>query len=361
MERRDWCINGRFLTQKITGVQRYAREIVQGLDELIAERHPLTAGLRVEILMPEAGLALPGLKAIESRVVTGLKGHLWEQIVLPAQAKGKILNLCNTAPVSGRNIVCIHDMNVVEFPASYSLQFRLLYKALIPAVARRAKLVTTVSRYSAEKIAAVGLDSGAIAVLPNGHEHAKAWFPTHSPATEKAAGSRTVVVLGSGAPHKNVAMLRALAGDMAKEGLKLAIVGALDAKVFQAAGLDATTDAISVGRLSDDELAALLGDCLCLAFPSFVEGFGLPPLEAMALGCPVVSSDRASLPEVGGSAVLYADPDRPQEWLKAFLRLRDDPSLRASLIEKGRVQAGQFSWRGSALGYLESMAKIDRS
>jgi glycosyltransferase involved in cell wall biosynthesis len=360
MGRRDWCINGRFLTQKVTGVQRYAREIVQELDQWIAERHPLAEGLKVEILVPEAGLALPELKAIECRAVTGLKGHLWEQIVLPAQAKGKILNLCNTAPVLGQNIVCIHDMNVVEFPGSYSLQFRLLYKMLIPAVARRAKLVTTVSRYSAEKIAAVGLDPDAIAVLPNGHEHAKAWRPTRSSATEKAVGPRTVVVLGSGAPHKNVAMLRALAREMAEAGLKLAIVGALDAKVFQTASPDSSADAITVGRLSDDELAALLGDCLCLAFPSFVEGFGLPPLEAMALGCPVVSSDRASLPEVGGGAVLYANPERPREWLAAFLRLRDDPALRASLIEKGLAQAGQFSWRGSALGYLKAMAKLDR-
>ncbi|WP_164119480.1 glycosyltransferase, partial [Stenotrophomonas maltophilia] len=89
--------------------------------------------------------------------------------------------------------------------------------------------------------------------------------------------------------------------------------------------------------------------------------FGLPPLEAFAIGCPVVSSDRASLPEVCGEAALYAAPDRPDQWLSAFCALRDDPRLRAALIERGHARARAFSWRESALGYLDAMARLDEA
>jgi glycosyltransferase involved in cell wall biosynthesis len=90
-----------------------------------------------------------------------------------------------------------------------------------------------------------------------------------------------------------------------------------------------------------------------------VEGFGLPPLEAMALGCPVVMSDRASLPEVGGAAVLYASPENADDWLNCFMRLLDDEELRITLIQRGREQAAQFRWAASAHRYLELMRSLD--
>jgi glycosyltransferase involved in cell wall biosynthesis len=114
-----------------------------------------------------------------------------------------------------------------------------------------------------------------------------------------------------------------------------------------------------LGRLADGELAALLQHSLCLAFPSLTEGFGLPPLEAMALGCPVVVSDRASLPEICGDAALYAAPDSEQRWLAALSALKSDAGLRKRLIAAGRMRARQFSWRRSAAAYLEVLAQLD--
>jgi glycosyltransferase involved in cell wall biosynthesis len=113
--------------------------------------------------------------------------------------------------------------------------------------------------------------------------------------------------------------------------------------------------------LPDEELAALLRDSLCLAFPSLAEGFGIPPLEAMALGCPVVASDRASLPEVCGDAALYASATDPEAWHSSFIRLHCDAKLRADLISRGEARARRFSWRASAELYLQTMMQLDRA
>ena len=101
-------------------------------------------------------------------------------------------------------------------------------------------------------------------------------------------------------------------------------------------------------------------DSFCLAFPSFTEGFGLPPLEAMALGCPVIATDRASLPEICGEAALFASPTDPEAWFRQLIRLRSSASLRAQLVAKGRLRAKLFSWAKSAELYLELMARADR-
>lgn len=357
MSNLDWTINGRFLTQGVTGVQRYAREIVSELDLLLQECHPLTAGLKIEIVAPGSARDLLHLKALSVRRAGRFEGHLWEQASLLREARGGIVNLCNTAPLLGRhNVVCIHDLNVRDYPESYSRRFRTLYNALIPRLARRAGRVTTVSHHSAARIGTLGVPAERIGVLPNGHEHVGKWRPRSSPKVQEARGANTVVVLGSAAPHKNIAMLLRLAPEMEAAGLKLAVVGGFDASVFAGTAPISGGNIVVTGRLSDDELAALLQDCLCLAFPSFIEGFGLPPLEAMALGCPVVSSNRTSLPEVGGDAVIYADPDDAASWLSSFCRLRDDTALREVLVAKGLRQAERFSWRQSALGYLKIMA-----
>ena len=111
--------------------------------------------------------------------------------------------------------------------------------------------------------------------------------------------------------------------------------------------------------VDDDDLAFLYRQALCLVFPSRVEGFGLPPLEAMALGCPVISSDAASLPEVCGEAVLYAPPDEAAAWLIAIGRIAAEPILRERLAAVGPKRAESFSWRKSTEKYLELMFALD--
>ena len=363
---RTWKINGRFLGQPLTGVQRYATEILAAMDRLIQQRHPLTDDLAVEILAPEgvdSATSTDRFPNIPVRRVGPGSGHVWEQTVLPGQAQDAgLLCLCNTAPLlHPRTILCIHDLNTRLFPQSYSLPYRLYHRYVTPLAARRATRLVTVSHYSAHQITAWGLATAdRITVIPNGHEHALRWTPRHSDATRKAAGADTIVVIGSPAPHKNVGMLLALAPRLDAFGFRIALVGSLDTRVFQGSGAAATSSNVTaLGRLTDNQMAALTGSSLCLAFPSFAEGFGLPPLEAMALGCPVVTSDRASMPEICGDAVLYADPDQPEAWLEAFRTLRADPGLRFKLTAIGKARAALFNWTDSALAWLELMAKLD--
>ena len=114
-----------------------------------------------------------------------------------------------------------------------------------------------------------------------------------------------------------------------------------------------------LGRVNDDDLAYLYRQALCLVFPSKTEGFGLPVLEAMALGCPVISSDAASLPEVCGEAALYASPDDAAAWLAAIGRLAAEPMLRENLAGAGPKRSKAFSWRQGAEKYLELMFAVD--
>lgn len=359
---RHWTINGRFLSQPTTGVQRYAREIVRSLDVLIAERGPLTRGLELRLHCPSDSSDLP-LNCIEHCKIGSTGGHLWEQTRLAASLHGGgLLSLCNTGPLlSRKHIVCIHDANVWNTPQSYSLGFRASYKALLPCLGKTACNISTVSHFSLTELVRRDIvPLGRAFVAPNGHEHALMWKPEHSAATKLVASRDTIVMVGSAAPHKNVDLVLGLADRLEKVGLKIAVVGMSDSHVFNRGTARAEARNIHwLGRISDSELAALLMDSLCLAFPSLTEGFGLPVVEAMALGCPVVVSDRASLPEVCGNAALYAPVDNSHAWLDRFTSLRDSKALRVQLTAKGKARALAYSWRASALRYLEAMAVAD--
>ncbi|MGX5851102.1 glycosyltransferase family 4 protein [Mesorhizobium sp. PL10] len=359
---RRWTINGRFLSQATTGVQRYAREVVHALDALIAEHDPLTRGLEVGLHCPPGSDKMP-LAFIGRREIGRTSGHIWEQTQLPLSLNGGgLLSLCNTGPLlSRKHIVCIHDANVWNAPQSYSRAFRSFYKTLLPCLGKTAWRVSTVSDYSLGELVHRGVVPGQRAfVARNGHEHALRWTPEHSVRTRMAASRETIVMIGSSAPHKNVGLVLNMADRLAEAGLRIAIVGMSDSRVFRSGATRPNAGNIHwLGRISDGELAALLGDSLCLAFPSLTEGFGLPALEAMAIGCPVVVSDRASLPEVCGNAVLYAPPDDPEAWFDHFMQLRNSEALRLQMIGKGRARAATYRWRATALGYLQAMAAAD--
>jgi glycosyltransferase involved in cell wall biosynthesis len=359
---RHWTINGRFLSQPVTGVQRYAREIVRALDDLLAEQPSVARGLEIEILMPP-GTEIPfSLLAIGSRSVGKIGGHAWEQSVLPATIKGGVLSLCNTGPlVSRKHIACIHDANTFIVPESYSLAFRALYRMLLPLLGRSARSVATVSGFSQRELVRHHIAANEkIFIAPDGHEHALRWKPLHSIATKRAASRNTIVMIGSAAPHKNSDLILGMCDRLGAAGLSVAVVGLSDPRVFKKE--DKRVDAGNVhwlGRISDEQLAALLRDSMCLAFPSFTEGFGLPVLEAMAVGCPVVVTDQASLPEVCGNAALYAPPTDVGVWFKHFTALKDSDALRLQMITRGKASAARFSWRASAMRYLEAMAAAD--
>jgi glycosyltransferase involved in cell wall biosynthesis len=240
------------------------------------------------------------------------------------------------------------------------LAFRLYYRAALTPLARNAARVVTVSSFSADMLDKFGLKRREeISIIPNGHEHVRSWRAERSPFALRAANERPFVfVLGSRAKHKNVEMLFSIADELDALGLDIWVAGA-SGTYFSAVGqVPAPQNVRMLGFVTDDDLAALYGRALCFAFPSLIEGFGLPVLEAMALGCPVVASDTASLPEVCGEAALFAGPNSPRVWLNHISRLKADPGLGRDLRARGLRQAQRFSWKASAQAYLDLIAPL---
>ncbi|MET0259324.1 MAG: glycosyltransferase family 1 protein [Methylobacterium sp.] len=357
-------INGRFLAQRTSGVQRYARQILAAMADLVAESPARYADLGFRLALPsDAEGPVPDYLDFARPVAGRKRGYAWEQIELP-RAAGLSLNLCNLAPVAARRkVVCIHDVNTYLAPYSYDWKYRAFQRVSVPLLGRTASAVVTVSHSSARSLAAVGAvrDAGAVVVAPNGHEHALAWRADKAALDLDAVTHRPfVVMLGGRAPHKNVGLVRAIAPALAARGIDCVVTGSLDG-VFARGGVGDLGPIHAVGHVSDDDIALLFSRAVGLLFPSFVEGFGLPIVEAMARGCPVVSSDRSCMPEICADAAILADPEDPAAWIAAIAGLAGNPDLRADRIAAGRARVAHYSWRTSAQTYLDLLGRLVRS
>jgi glycosyltransferase involved in cell wall biosynthesis len=345
-------LNGKFSAQPLTGVQRVARETVRALDDLA----PASASL----LLPAAGRA-PALRHLQASRVgsAGLPLHVWEQVALPwATRDGWLLNLAGAAPALARKQTCvIHDAAVFDHPEAYRPAFVHWYRFLFRWLARRrAVQLVTVSAFSQQRLAAaLGVDASRIAVVPNGGDHLDAVLP--DAACLQRLGlerGRFLLAVGSANPTKNLPRLvRAYARSGLAPGVKLVLVGGTRRHVFAATDEGEAQGVLHAGVLGDAQLKALYGAALGLVVPSLYEGFGLPPLEAMACGCPVAAAEAASLPEVCGDAALYFDPRSEDAIAGALCRLQADAPLRERLRAAGCERAAAFTWRASAARLLQ--------
>jgi glycosyltransferase involved in cell wall biosynthesis len=237
---------------------------------------------------------------------------------------------------------------VFDTPSSYSWKFRLWYKGLQHTLARAGARIVTVSEFSRQRIAAsLGIDPSRIAVIYEGADHIlRTPADPETLARHDLTPGRFALVVGSRVAHKNLAMLSEVAAALRRRGMVIAVAGGGNKDVFQAA-MDATGTQ-RLGRTTDGELRALYENAACLLFPSRYEGFGLPPVEAMACGCPVIASRGGAVEEVCGDSALYFDADLPQTITAAVGRLLEEPGLAEDLRGRGRRRAGELSWIASA-------------
>jgi glycosyltransferase involved in cell wall biosynthesis len=346
-------INGRFLGQATTGVQRYATEVVRGLDGLLEQGEIDSARYDIQIVVPRGTTPRLMLRHMTVQEVGRLRGHAWEQVELPRFAPdGLLVNLCNVAPVlRRRQVVTIHDASVFAAPEAYSVGFRLWYRFLLSRLAHRATRVLTVSEFSrAELSRYCGVEPALLQVIHHGGDHLASVVPDRSILTRHGLeGKPYVLAVSSRARHKNFgALLRAVRHvHEAMPDVRIVIVGGSFPRVFGAGELEAV-DGVYTGYVSDAELKALYMDARCFAFPSLYEGFGLPPLEAMACGCPVVAARAASLPEVCGDAAAYFDPRDPGALAGAILGVLGSRSLELDLRARGLARAATFTWLSCA-------------
>lgn len=230
--------------------------------------------------------------------------------------------------------------------------------------ARRASRVVTISAHSAADIVELfGVPRERIAIV------SPAVSPEFSPvadagmiaAVKARYGIRrgAYVLSGGGAePRKNIALLIEAFGraPRLRDTMNLVVVGGMDhggeaiRTAVGRAGLESAV--VFPGHVPLNDLRALYAGCALFAFPSLYEGFGMPPLEAMACGAPVVSSNASSLPEVVGDAALLVDPRDPEGWAQAMVRVADDAALREDLSRRGALRAKVFSWEQSARDLL---------
>jgi glycosyltransferase involved in cell wall biosynthesis len=239
-------------------------------------------------------------------------------------------------------VFCIHDLIHLRFPGESSVVRRAYYRWVVRPASTRAFRVITGSEFSrrtildwsglpADRVAAVGYGVSGI-FSPEG--------PRHDP------GFPYFLFVGRKEPHKNLPRLTAaFAASRSSRAIRLVFSGPQDRRVVELAERHRVRDAVSfTGVLTDRELAACYRGAVALAFPSLYEGFGLPIIEAMACGVPVLTSNVTAMPEVAGDAALLVDPTSTEAIAQALDRLAGDSALRSTLSARGLARASRFSW-----------------
>jgi glycosyltransferase involved in cell wall biosynthesis len=346
-------VNGRFLGQPHTGVQRYAMEILRQWDQMLEEREIDGAHNDIVVWTPPGDGGQQPFHNIRVLPVGHLHGNLWEQIDLPRFTSGqRLFNPCNSAPWIKRDgqTVTIHDASVFAFPEAYSWQFRLKHQVLYRRLAETARRIITVSEFSkGELMRWCNIPADRIRVIYSGCEHILAQ-PADPSILDRfhLAGHRFVLAVGSNSAHKNLAAVLQLPNLLDDKNIHLVIAGGTYARVFQQVHYETSSNVHWLGFVSDPQLRALYEHAAVFVYPSLYEGFGFPALEAMACGCPVVLSGASSLPELGGGAAVYCDPDDARTLASGVLQILGDAKLRTRLVESGRERAREFNWRKSA-------------
>ena len=280
--RKPLYINGRFLTQKITGVQRYAIEIVKCMDEIVSE------GEEVIILIPpEEQVNRLELKKIKQIVVGSFKGHLWIQISLPNYVKkhgGDLLTFAGLAPVIMPGYWTIHDITFIRHPESFDWKFRVLYGTVLRAALNRCKKIFTVSNFSKNEISNYfGISKEKIKVAYSSANYLLSKEYDHKDLAKYGVkGNDYYLSVSSRNKHKNQVFIEKLAKRYPDK--KFLIAGG-NVKSFITIKTESLTNLIYIGYVEDDTLVELYKNAIGFIFPSLYEGFGLPPLESIIAGC----------------------------------------------------------------------------
>ena len=360
----SFAINGRFLSQSTTGVQRVARELTRALDRILTERPEL--GSAVLVAGKDAAMADLDLQSIQLVQLGTARRASWEQWQLPRAVGARpLLCLGNTAParmlLRRRKVaVMVHDLSYRIFPEAYGAFYRLGHSALLPILLRRAEPIFTVSQTERLMLSSLMEDrSSKVVVAPNGGWHDD-WVDERPFDIRRCEGP--ILYVGSFSRRKNFLGSIACAVKLAlRDGRRSLFIGsgggflsAVDAEIPEAARpyIEFRGQVESL-----EELKAAYRSAACLLFPSFYEASPMPPVEAFALGCPVVTSDIPSLRERCGDAAIYCQPDDIDDMISCVDRVTRDPALAAKQVEKGYARVRALSWRRQAETVLAAMRR----
>ncbi|RQR48770.1 glycosyltransferase family 1 protein [Burkholderia sp. Bp9126] len=354
----NFAINGKFASQRMTGVQRVGYELAVAFARLFSD------GGRLLLLLPSNahnGVEFPGAK-MASR---WLKGSLWEQFALPfAIGERTLLSLCNMGPLfSTRQVLMVHDVAVYDLPENYSWKYRLWYRVAYSILRRRVRHIVTVSEFSKQRIIErLNIAESRISVIQNGVDHFdRIVSDTRILSRLNLRNGNFVLIVGSLSVGKNLARVLAAVEQLSgSHDWQFVVVGGCDLRVFNSkakSDFDLSKGIVTAGFVSDGELKALYEHAGCFLFPSLYEGFGLPPLEAMYCGCPVIASREAALPEVCGDAAMYCDAWSVDDIAVKVTQMMTDHAMRESLRARGHARARDFRWDRSARQLLDVLER----
>jgi glycosyltransferase involved in cell wall biosynthesis len=331
----SFVCNTRNLSGALTGVQRYTTQLLSRFPGEIEKIAPIKNS-------------------------HGTVGHGWEQFTLPFDVGNRLLwSPSNTGPLAiERQVLSIHDVSPLDHPEWSNKRFSSWYQFLIPRLVSRVRRILTMSEFSKDRLLHYCPD--AISKIHVTHLAADQRFhPLDSVAIASVLrqlnlpSQHYIVVLGSLEPRKNLhTLLKVWEYIQMKlpDEVWLVLAGVKGkALVFGTQAYENLPPRVHLtGHVPDDALPALYSGALASVYLSFYEGFGLPPLEAMSCGTPVLVSNTTSLPEVMGDAGLMVDPLDLDAIGDGLIRLVDDMTLRQNLRNRGLAQAKKFSWDKTA-------------
>ncbi len=342
-------INGRFLTRPVTGVERYGHMLMS----VIAREWPDS-----RVVLParaEEGLDTCGLEMLRHK---GLGGHAWEQLQLPGALRKEdiLISPANTGPLRvRRQVVVVHDLAVVHHPEWFDRRFARWYEFLLPRLTRRVARVITVSGNSKLDIEQTySLAPDHVAVVP-----AYAGFLPPPRAMEGNFPLPYILVVASRDPRKGLDRLVEWYAKLNEPQFQLVLVGR-DATQFTPVGLRPVKGVVLRPDVDDAELQRLYTNAIALVHLSRYEGFGLPILEAMAAGCPVIAVELPVLRSNFGSAVMYM-PENDLDPLQAMILGLMDPDRRQHYVDRGKQRAAQFTPQRMASALHEVLDPLLRS
>ena len=357
-------VNGNFLRQPKTGVQRYGHELLNQFDQLLTSE-PAFADHQIEVLSPPIPGFTPPWRNLTYSAFGSGHHQLWEQFELPRYLRGaSLFSPSNLGPMFYANqIVTLHDASVYAFPNAYTFGFKAKYKMVLHFLSRLALGLVTDSEFSKNEINTwLGVEHSKIQVIHLGGDH------LHSVQADYASWEtlglkkgQYFLLVGSRSQHKNTTLVYQVLESIGYSG-KLVHIGGRFSRVFNSQLLHTPSfEVIDPGYVSDELLRALYANAKALIFPSLYEGFGFPPLEAMTEGCPVICSNAASLPEIIGSAALTFDPRNQAALTHQIQLLLDSPLLAEQLSQQGMEHSAQFTWKNTARRTLDHLISCFQS